>query len=86
MPYHWLGDLHLDATVAIRQLLRAPGFALVAILTLALGIGATTTVFAVVDAVMLRPLPFADPGRLLFVRWAQPGGNMSVDARLGSIP
>jgi predicted permease len=51
----------------------------IAILTLSLGIGATTAVFAVVNAVMLRPLPFADPGHLVLVRRAQPGGNVSVE-------
>jgi putative ABC transport system permease protein len=47
--------------IAARQLRHGPGFALVATVTLALGIGATTAVFAVVDAVMLRPLPFRAP-------------------------
>jgi putative ABC transport system permease protein len=50
---------------AVRQLLRSPGFALVAIITLALAIGANTAVFSVIDAVMLRPLPYDHPERLI---------------------
>jgi len=50
-----LHEMHQDAAIALRQLRRSPGFAVVSTLTLALGIGATTAVFAVVDSVMLRP-------------------------------
>jgi putative ABC transport system permease protein len=52
---------------AVRSLLRSPGFALAAILCLALGIGANTAIFTVVDAVLFRPLPFKDPQRLVRV-------------------
>ncbi len=55
-----------DAAVAVRQLRRNLGFATVAALTLALGMGATTAVFAVVDA-MLRPVPFTHPAHLALV-------------------
>jgi len=54
-----------DLRYALRQLRKAPGFALTAVLTLAVGIGGVTAVFSVVEAVMLRPLPFKDSGRLI---------------------
>src|SRR5262245_53024708 len=63
------GGQHLNFAnsirLAVRQLRRRPGFATVTILVLALGIGASTTVFTVVDSVLLRPLPYADPDRLV---------------------
>jgi predicted permease len=57
-----------DVRFALRMLRRAPGFACTAILTLALGVGATTAIFSVVDAVLLAPLPFTDAGRLVIAR------------------
>ncbi|MEX2284438.1 MAG: ABC transporter permease [Gemmatimonadota bacterium] len=69
-----------DVRLALRQLRLAPGFSLVAILTLALGIGATTTIFSAVDAVVLRPFSFATPERVVNVaeRWQDQDGNVSV--------
>ena len=62
-----LSELRQDITLALRALRRAPGFALVAVLTLALGIGANTAIFSVVRGILLRPLPFPDPGGLVLV-------------------
>jgi putative ABC transport system permease protein len=69
-----------DLRYAARSLRRNPGFALVAVLTLALGIGATTAIFAVIDAVMLRPLPFAQPERLVHVWETTPEGEVFTAA------
>ncbi len=69
-----------DLVYALRGLLRNPGFALAAILTLALGIGAVTSIFSVADAVLLRPLPYPHQDRLVMV-WDQLT-NLGVD-RLG---
>jgi predicted permease len=57
-----------DARYILRQIRRSPGFALTVILTLALGIGASTVVFSIVDAVLLKPLPFPHPDRLVEVQ------------------
>jgi predicted permease len=61
----WLGELRRDLSYAVRQARRAPALTAVSLITLALAIGLTTAVLAVVDGVMLRPLPFADAHRLV---------------------
>jgi putative ABC transport system permease protein len=67
MRTEWLQELRQDVGFALRGLRKAPGFALVAALTLALGIGANTAIFSVVRGILLRPLPFGDPSRLVMV-------------------
>jgi predicted permease len=62
-----MNKLFQDVRYALRQLRRAPGFTLTAVLTLALSVGVATAVFCVIDAVILRPLPFANPEKIVFV-------------------
>ena len=63
----WTSDVFLDVRFAARTFAKRPGFTAVAAITLALGIGATTAVFSIVHAVLLRPLPYKDPDRLAAV-------------------
>jgi len=74
----WIEELRDDVTYAFRQMRATPGFTIVAALTLSLGIGANSAIFALADATFLRPLPFTTPHDQLFMLWERyPNGFLS---------
>jgi putative ABC transport system permease protein len=80
----WISEGRDDIRFAVRQLAKAPAFATVAGLTIALGIGATSAIFSVVHAVVLRPLPFPQPDRLMVVGEDFEGRGRPSDVSVGN--
>ena len=84
-----MSTLGRDVKIAVRQLLKTPGFVITAVLMLALGIGATTAIFSIVEGVLLRPLPFPQPNRLVMVadvlEGAKVGGNSEAGVTVPDI-
>ena len=74
----WLENLVHDLRYGARQLRKNPGFATVAVLTLALGIGANTAIFSAIHAVLLKPLPYVEPDRIMLLWTDNPSFNLGI--------
>jgi hypothetical protein len=79
--WRWLRDALQDLRHAMRGFAASPGFAAAAVLSLALGIGANTAIFTLIDAVLLKSLPVKDPQELVLLRWAVPLGREAAGRR-----
>jgi putative ABC transport system permease protein len=78
--------MYRDLKIAVRHLLKSPGFTLTAVLMLALGIGATTAIFSIVDGVLLRPLPFPHSDRLMMLSDVLLGADVGGNGEAGVTP
>src|SRR5271156_6356786 len=76
-------NLFRDLRIAARELLKSPGFLATALLMLALGIGATTAIFSIVEGVLLRPLPFPHPGQLMVLSDVLQGAEVGGSGEAG---
>jgi predicted permease len=85
VKYHWLDSIVKDLRYPIRSLRRDAGFAAFAILIVGLGIGASSTLFSVVNALLLRPLPFYDPQRLVWVTNYDTAGLSGQTTQVGHL-
>jgi putative ABC transport system permease protein len=77
--FPWLESILQDTHYGVRTLRRSPGFTITAVLTLALGIGACTAIFSLVNAVLIRSLPYGDPGRLVYLYTPNPQFNVPLE-------